>query len=1135
MVDRVENRTEQTVEDIRSLEGLEAVRVMPGMYVGGTDERALHHLVYEVVDNSIDEIMAGRGDHCWVVIRDNGYISIIDNCGGIPVGVRKGGGINTLTMVLTQLHAGAKFNDGTAKNAYKVSGGLHGVGVSAVNALSSHMVAEVRRDGKLYQQEFSCGKPISEVIEIRDLEPSEGTGTSITFQPDMTIMQTGDFKFNILSQRLREMAYVTRGANLTLIDEREKPLSAEMSFYFEGGIKSFTRYLNRNREAIHPVIGGLKDIPFNEGQKNEGLMTVEFGFQYTEGSSSSTELSFANHINTPDGGTHLTGLKTALTRVINNYARKAGILKEKDQNFSGRDTLEGLTAIVSIKHPAPQFESQTKSKLINPEIAGPVTSVVAEFFTQYMEENPREARRIIDKCMNSMRIRDALEKQRELLTGRKSLLENTTLPGKLADCSERDPSKSELFIVEGDSAGGCTTGDTKVLLASGDIKTMWELAEDWNNGVQHFGYATNEEGDVRIVPLLEPRLTKQSAALVEVILDNGQTVKCTPDHPFRMRDGSYKAAANLQPGDSLMPIKQRISGKDEKLNGYEMVWQNHSQIWTFTHVLADMYNLVTGVYKAQQGNVRHHQDFNKRNNDPRNIVRMESAAHFKLHSSLARNLAQRLWSDPDYREHMRENMVQQWETPEFRERMREVVAQQWANPEFREYMRESGTRQWENPEYKEYMRNKAKLQRQNPVMTEKVVEGFKRWFASLTPEEYQEYCEQMRQYQAEYWDNPENRRLQSERTSAYYEQNPQARETRRQEAVEQWNDESLRAWRAETTRAQWTDEYRANHVEAVKNWWGKNPEHRQKIADGKKTKALLLLNKALSAENVRAQYEELRSGYGKLMRYETLMKLCFDNNEAQMLEAARNINCKVVSVQHLTETSDVYDLTVDVYHNFAIGAGVFIHNSAKQGRDRHFQAILPLRGKILNTERARLNRMLDSNEIKALISALGVGISDDFTLEKLRYNRIIIMTDADVDGAHIRTLLLTFLFRYMQPVIQNGHLYIAQPPIFRLEYKKQVKYYYPEAGVKEDALLARALTNYPEPQKVQVSRYKGLGEMNPEQLWETTLDPARRTLLQVTIDDAAEADSIFTMLMGDEVPPRRKFITTHARDAKLDI
>lgn len=662
MVDQVQPSV-QTEASIRLLKGLKAVRVMPGMYVGGTDERALHHLVYEVVDNSIDEIMAGRGSHCWVTIHDNGYISIEDNCGGIPVGIHKEEGISTLTVVLTELHAGAKFNDGTNKDAYKASGGLHGVGVSAVNALSSHLIAQVRRGGKLWKQEFEAGVPITEVEEIRDLEPNEPTGTTITFHPDMTIMQAGEFKFATIAQRLREMAYVTRGATLALIDERDKPISSEAAFYFEGGIKSFTRYLNRNRDIIHPVVGGLKDAIFNEGLPNQGSMVVEFGFQYTEGSSSSTELSFANHINTPDGGTHLTGLRTALTRVINNYARKMGILKDKDANFSGRDTLEGLTAVVSITHPAPQFESQTKTKLINPEIQGAVASVVADVFSQFMDENPKEARRIIDKCMNSMRIRDALEKQRELLTGRKSLLENTTLPGKLADCSERDPSKSELFIVEGDSAGG----------------------------------------------------------------------------------------------------------------------------------------------------------------------------------------------------------------------------------------------------------------------------------------------------------------------------------------------------------------------------------------------------------------------------------------------------------------------------------------SAKQGRDRHFQAILPLRGKILNTERARLNRMLDSNEIKALISALGVGISDDFSLEKIRYNRIIIMTDADVDGAHIRTLLLTFLFRYMQPLIQNGHLYIAQPPIFRLEYKKQVKYYYPEAGIKEDALLARALTNYPEPQKVQVSRYKGLGEMNPEQLWETTLDPARRTLLQVTIDDAAEADSIFTMLMGDEVPPRRKFITTHARDAKLDI
>ncbi|MCC7446204.1 MAG: type IIA DNA topoisomerase subunit B [Anaerolineae bacterium] len=656
---------QQTAEDIKALKGLEAVRKRPGMYVGGTDVHALHHLVYEVVDNAIDEAMAGRCDYIEVVIHPDGSVTVSDNGGGIPVEIHPDENISTLELVLTSLHAGGKFGGG----AYKVSGGLHGVGVKAVNALSAWLIAEVRRDGYVWRQTYERGERTSDVEPIRELEEDEPTGTFITFYPDDEIFkgvrQEFDFNFKTLADRFREMAYVTRNVTIRLVDERELAIPRETTFFFEGGIKSFVRYLNRNRDVIHDVVYGRGESNFtynSEGRETAGTMEVEFAFQYNDGTNT-TELTFANTINTPDGGTHQTGLRTALTRVINNYARKIGLLKDKDANFTGRHTLEGLTAIVSIKHPDPQFESQTKVKLMNPEVAGAVSAVVSEVFTEYLETNTKESRRIVEKCLSAMRIQDALDKQRELLLNdRKSFLTNTTLPGKLADCSDKG-SNTELYIVEGDSAGG----------------------------------------------------------------------------------------------------------------------------------------------------------------------------------------------------------------------------------------------------------------------------------------------------------------------------------------------------------------------------------------------------------------------------------------------------------------------------------------SAKQGRDRHFQAILPLRGKILNTERATMNKILDNNEIKALISALGTGIRDDFTIEKLRYGRIIVMTDADVDGAHIRTLLLTFFFRYMNPLITNGNLFIAQPPIFRLEYKKQVEYVYPESNMKEDQLLAKFLAKYPEPQKVGVQRYKGLGEMNPEQLWETTMNPEHRTLLKVTFEDAAEADRTFDMLMGPSVPPRKKFIQTHARSATLDI
>ena len=632
---------------IQVLEGLEAVRRRPGMYVGGTDIKALHHLVYEVVDNSIDEALAGACERITVVIHPDSSVTVEDNGRGIPVGPHptqkdaKGKPMDTLDVVMTILHAGGKFGGG----GYKVSGGLHGVGVSAVNALSEWCEVEVKRDGKRYTQRYERGVPQG-AVKAAGKAGGDEHGTKTTFKFDRQIFKEEglDYRFETLVARFREMSFVTRGVTINFLDEHD---GREMNFHFEGGITSFVKYLNRNREILHPVVHVEKEV--------EGV-GIEVAVQYTDSYNESV-YSFANTINTIDGGTHLTGLRTALTRVINDYARKAGLLKSDDPNFSGDDTREGLTGIVSVKHREPQFESQTKVKLMNPEVQTYVQQVLGEAFGAFLEENPREAKAIVEKCLTSARARDAAKKARDLVI-RKSALESLTLPGKLADCSERDPAKCELYIVEGDSAGG----------------------------------------------------------------------------------------------------------------------------------------------------------------------------------------------------------------------------------------------------------------------------------------------------------------------------------------------------------------------------------------------------------------------------------------------------------------------------------------SAKQGRDRHFQAILPLRGKILNTERARLDKILGNNEVKALISALGTGVGDNFSLDGLRYGRIILMTDADVDGSHIRTLLLTFFFRYMQALIEEGHLYIAQPPLYRIEHKKTVRYAY------TDADRDRVLKEIGNSEKASLQRYKGLGEMNPVQLWETTMDPANRTLLQVSIEDAAEADRTFDMLMGEAVDPRRRFIQTHAKSVKnLDI
>ncbi len=626
-------------KDIQVLEGLEAVRRRPGMYVGGTDVKALHHLIYEVVDNSIDEALAGASDHITVVINEDSSVTVEDNGRGIPVEKHPQLKKPALEIVMTTLHSGAKFGG----DGYKVSGGLHGVGVSAVNALSEWCEVEVRRGGKVYSQRYERGSPTGPVQAIG--KTAKGvTGTKTTFKFDREIFKGDlDYRFNTLVQRFREMAFVTRGVTIRLLDQRTEQ---EMTFYFEGGIVAFVKYMNRNRKTLHSVVHAESEV------NGTG---IEVALQYSDSYAESL-YSFANTINTVDGGTHLTGLRSAVTRTINDHARKSGLLKEADPNFTGEDTREGLTGIVSIKHRDPQFESQTKVKLMNAEVQTQVMQALHESFSDYLDENPRAARAIVEKCLTSSRARDAARKARDLVI-RKSALESLTLPGKLADCSERDPNKCELYIVEGDSAGG----------------------------------------------------------------------------------------------------------------------------------------------------------------------------------------------------------------------------------------------------------------------------------------------------------------------------------------------------------------------------------------------------------------------------------------------------------------------------------------TAKQGRDRNFQAILPLRGKILNTERARLDKVLGNNEVKALISALGTSIGESFDIEGLRYGRVIIMTDADVDGSHIRTLLLTFFFRYMPELIENGHLFIAQPPLYRINVKNSVQYAYTEADREQ---IIKELGR----KKFTLGRFKGLGEMNASQLWDTTMDPASRTLLQVTVEDAAAADQTFDMLMGAAVPPRRRFIQTHAHEvSNLDI
>lgn len=678
MPQKKDTSNEYTAKQIQVLEGLEPVRKRPGMYIGGTGIEGLHHLIWEVVDNSIDEAMAGYCRHINVYLLPENVIKVEDDGRGIPVDIHKQYKVSALELVLTKLHAGGKFGSG----GYKVSGGLHGVGVSVVNALSEWMRAEVKREGKLWVQEYLRGKPKQ---KVKAIGKAKETGTTIIFKPDKEIF--GDLKFDkkIILDHLRQQAYLTKGVYLCVIDQREtkdktkesfNELLRKYCFYFEGGVSSYVRFLNRNKEKRHEKIFYIS--------KEQENISVEIAFQYTN-DYKETVLAFANNIYNPEGGTHLLGFRTALTRVLNSYARNKGFLKEKDENLAGEDVREGLTAVVSVKVPEPQFEGQTKAKLGNPEVRTIVDNVFSKALETFLEENPKEAESILEKCILAAQARNAARIAREAVL-RKGALEGFTLPGKLADCSSRNAEESELFIVEGDSAGG----------------------------------------------------------------------------------------------------------------------------------------------------------------------------------------------------------------------------------------------------------------------------------------------------------------------------------------------------------------------------------------------------------------------------------------------------------------------------------------SAKQGRNREFQAVLPLRGKILNVEKVRFDKLLQNNEIRALITALGTGIGEQFDLNKLRYGKIIIMTDADVDGAHIRTLLLTLFYRYFPEIINHGHLFIAQPPLYRIQKGKEVYYAYSDEQ-KEKILrdLSKKVENPKKEKKtkevsaventeeegetkemsgITIQRYKGLGEMNPEQLWETTMQPGKRILKQITIGDAEEANHIFDVLMGSEVEPRKRFIQVHAKSVKnLDI
>ncbi|RWX46173.1 DNA gyrase subunit B [Candidatus Electrothrix aarhusensis] len=954
-----QGNTSYGAEQIKVLDGLEAVRKRPAMYIGNTSEEGLHHLIYEVVDNSIDEALAGHCDRIRVVIREDGAVSVEDNGRGIPVDKHPTENMTALELVMTTLHAGGKFDH----SSYKVSGGLHGVGVSVVNALSTAVTAEIKRNGNIYRQSYAYGDKIGE-MEI--VGTSDHTGTMITFKPDPTIFtETVSFKYDIVRNRLRELAFLNRGINIFLKDERS---GAEDEFHFKGGIVEYVEYLNRKRTTIHP------DPIFIEGEKDQ--VQVEVSLQYFDGYSERLS-SFVNNINTREGGSHVVGFRAALTKCINKYATDDVIPKSLKAKMGGDDVREGLTAIVSVRVPNPQFEGQTKTKLGNSEVKSIVSSICSEKLGAYLEENPQIAKLILSKAVDAARAREAAKRARDLSRKKGGL--SVMMAGKLAECQSKNPEERELFIVEGDSAGGCFSGDTRIALADGRALSFEEIIAEQQQGKEHFCYTIRTDGKIGLERILHPRMTKQQQEVVRVTLDNGEQIVCTPDHRFLLRNGKYCPAAELIEGTSLMPLYRKFSDISEPritIADYEMVRDPRSDRWLFTHMLADRYNRRKGTDVVEDRAHCHHIDFNKHNNNPTNIRRMSPEEHLALH----RRHVGRTLHRPDVIEKTR--AIHQSDA--FRAKM----SQRMSQPEMRQMLSERAKAQWEDEEYKSYMAEKW------------------REFYESNDEYRRQNAAHLNDAQKEYWADKKNRQAQAERVRSYFVEHPEARSSASQKAEEQWKDKELLAWRSKTTRGQWTPEFRARRRAALAQTYYR------------KTLAIL------------KQYEEVPGivdleGYRQhristkdksLLRFDTFCKRYFDNDIERALEAVQHHNHRVVSVEKLSERLDVYDIEVPHTHNFALAGGVFVHNSAKQGRDRAIQAILPLRGKIMNVEKARFDKILDSEEIKQLIASLGTGIGrEEFNQDKLRYHKIIIMTDADVDGAHIRTLLLTFFYRQMLP------------------------------------------------------------------------------------------------------------------------
>jgi DNA gyrase subunit B len=1094
-------------DDLTHLEGLDAVRKRPGMYIGSTDSRGVGHLVNEILDNSTDEGVGGHATKVTVFLRADGSVQVDDDGRGIPTDINAKSGLNGVELVLTRLHAGGKFGG----SGYKTSGGLHGVGASAVNALSLRFDVTVKRDGKVHEISFQRGvpgafdgpgpnarfHPESGLRVVRKMKRGEPGGTSIRYWYDARYFETGArLDVDAVRAKLRNTAFLVPGVIYTMRDETA-PEPVTETFHYPNGLTDMVEFLTHSGDK--PVSGIL--LVTGEGTYKEnaadanGVMQsnvervaqVEVAFRWGTGYDRTVEC-FTNTIRNVHGGTHRKGFERALVRALTEAIRNArALLKPKEDAPVLDDLLEGMTAVIHVRVPEPQFTSQTKDELSTAGITRVLQTLVEAHLKEWVDgrRTKAEARIVLQKVVDAARVR-LTQKQQKDAARRKTALEGASMPPKLVDCRSTGVAQSELFIVEGDSALGCFTGDTMVALASGSARSFADLASDWKRGITHYGYTTNKAGRVAVAPLVEPRLTMRNAALVRVTLDSGAAVRCTPDHLFRLRDGSYRRADELAAGDSLMPLYRSVSSKvdGDKLEGYERIWMNDRDEWVYTRYLADAFNL------------RH----------------------------------SRAWLGSGGTEFKSAMLSSQWQDPDFRAACLERLAALNNDADFRV----------------------------------RIEQGFQEWYAKLDEAEKAAYADRMRAHQRDYWAHPEHRVAAAERVRAFFS-DPARRAEWSERAREQWQDPELRSWRAARTREQFSDPAeRERQRRAVLAWHQAHPETGERHAefmrerlgrDGRLIRALhagrdVYFSTVPRAERVAKQNEGRRraalkriAALGDIpdealpaayerdrlanartgLRWSRLLD-SFDGDVARLREAAALTNHTVVGVDALTETADVYDLTVDDYQNFALEAGVFVHNSARMARSSEFQALLPIRGKILNVQKANLQQVLDNVECSAIVQVLGAGSGRTFDLANLRYGRIMIMADADVDGSHIRTLLITLFAKYMRPVIEAGRLFAAMPPLHKVSTKgrnSETIFTYTQQEMETTvARFEKAGKSVVKP----VPRFKGLGEMDAEELWDTTMNPGTRSVRRITLGDAEKADQVLELLMGERVEPRKNWL-----------